>query len=75
MSYTTPGSESEFYPLNIGFLKAYAIKKFNSKVDINLFIYADELCDAIKSNPPDVLGLTHYNWNTSLSVNVFKYAK
>ena len=75
MSYTTPGSMSEFYPLNIGFLKAYAIKKFNSKVDINLFIHADKLCDAIKSNPPDVLGLTHYNWNTNLSVNVFKYAK
>ncbi len=27
MSYTTPGSEHEYYPLNIGFLKAYANKK------------------------------------------------
>lgn len=75
ITYTTSGSESQTYPLNIGFLKSYAVKRFNTKIDIKLFIYANELCDAIRRNPPDILGLSYYIWNTNISESIFKYAK
>jgi radical SAM superfamily enzyme YgiQ (UPF0313 family) len=75
MTYTTPGSESKSYPINIGYLKAYAMKKFKTEIDIKLFIFVDEICEAIKSDPPDIVGLSFYIWNTNLSENIFKYAK
>ena len=75
MTYRTAGAESQAYPLNIGFLKSYALKKLNENVDIKLFIDVDMLCDAIKSHPPDILGLSNYTWCSSLSENIFRYAK
>ena len=75
MTYRTAEAESQAYPLNIGFLKSYALKKLNNNVDIKLFIDVDVLCDAIKSHPPDILALSNYAWCSSLSHNIFRYAK
>jgi radical SAM superfamily enzyme YgiQ (UPF0313 family) len=75
MSYDASGAESQTYPLNIGFLKSYMVKQLGKNVEVSLFLSVDELCLAIRRNPPDFLGLSYYLWNSQLSENIFRFAK
>jgi radical SAM superfamily enzyme YgiQ (UPF0313 family) len=58
---------TEAFPLNIGLNASYAIKSFGKDVDISLFKYPDDLLQALKETPPDVLGCSNYSWNSNLS--------
>jgi hypothetical protein len=58
---------TEAFPLNIGLNASYAKKNFGNDVDISLFKYPDDLLQAIKENPPDILGCSNYTWNSNLS--------
>jgi len=62
-------------PLNIGYVAAYAKDRFRDDIDITLFKYPKELEKEIKSNPPDVLGLSNYSWNDRLDKLFLKMAK
>lgn len=53
-------------PLNIGYIAAYLDSLFGEKIDIKLFKYPNKLIKAINENPPDILGLSHYSWNSNL---------
>lgn len=64
------GAGSYMFPLNIGYLKAFAVHHLGEAVDISLFKYPNKAIEAIKDNPPDVLGFSHYNWNANLNKNV-----
>jgi putative methyltransferase len=55
-------------PLNIAYLAAQVHEKFANEVEIKLFKYPNELESALKEAPPDVLGLSHYSWNSRLSL-------
>ena len=57
MTYRTVGAESQAYFLNISFLK---LKKLNNNVDMKLFMDVDVMCDAMKLQPPYILGLSNY---------------
>ena len=54
-------------PLNIAYLGAYIEKKYKDQVSIKLFKYPEVLEEALKESPPDILGTSHYSWNTNLS--------
>ena len=58
---------SDTIPINIGFIASYIKKTYGDKVDITLFKYPDDIIKEIKSNPPDVIGLSNYSWNSNLS--------
>ena len=58
---------SDTIPINIGFIASYIKKTYGDKVDITLFKYPDDIINEIKSNPPDVIGLSNYSWNSNLS--------
>lgn len=62
-------------PLNIGYVASYAKKHFNKEIDIRLFKYPQQLIDAIKDNPPDILGLGDYSWNTNLNYKIIEFAR
>jgi len=62
-------------PLNIGYLAAYARENFGKDVEITLFKFPSPLLDAIKDNPPHILGLGNYAWNSDLNYKVIEYAK
>jgi radical SAM superfamily enzyme YgiQ (UPF0313 family) len=62
-------------PLNIGYVAAYAKKYFGKDIDIKLFKFPLELLEAIKQNPPDILGLGHYCWNADLNYKIIEFAK
>jgi radical SAM superfamily enzyme YgiQ (UPF0313 family) len=75
LTYDTIVLVSDTIPINIGFIGSYIKKKFGKDVEISLFKYPDEAIQEIKSNPPDMLGLSNYSWNSNLSEYVASIAK
>lgn len=62
-------------PLNIAYIAAYIKERYPSDIDVVIFKYPKELEKAIKSSPPDILGLSNYSWNERLNHVFFKMAK
>ena len=58
---------SDTIPINIGYVASFAKKQFGLKINITLFKYPTTALLAIKNNPPDLLGLSNYSWNSNLS--------
>lgn len=72
LTYNTISLSTEVFPLNIGYIASYCIKRFNDFVDIRLFKYIDDLENAIYESPPDILGLSNYAWCHNISKEMFK---
>ena len=66
---------SDTIPINIGYIASYIKKTYDEKVDINLFKYPNDIIEEIKKNPPDVVGLSNYSWNSNLSEFIASLAK
>jgi len=66
---------SDTIPVNLGYVGSYAKKIYGNLIEISLFKYPNTAINAIKKNPPDVLGLSNYSWNSFLSEQVAKIAK
>lgn len=62
-------------PLNIAYLAANINVNFRRETDIRLFKYPKDIEKAISNNPPDILALSNYSWNSNLSMQFFKMAK
>ena len=73
--HNTVGVHSSYLPINIGYIGSYAKKMHGNSIEVSLFKYPDIAIEAIKKNPPDVLGLSNYSWNSLLSEHVAKVAK
>ena len=74
--HSTVGSHSNFIPINIGYIASYIkneLKDFDVK--INLTTDTEETFDLIKNWKPDVIALSNYVWNASLSNSICKYSK
>jgi len=66
---------SDTIPINIGYIGSYAKKVYGGSVDISLFKYPQSAIDAILNDPPDILALSNYSWNSNLSEHVASIAK
>ena len=66
---------SDTIPVNIGYVGSYAKKIHGDLIEVSLFKYPKVAIEAIKKNPPDVLALSNYSWNSLLSEHVAKIAK
>jgi len=75
LTYDTIILVSDTIPINIGFIGSYMKKIFGEKVDLSLFKYPNDAIHAIKNNPPDIICLSNYSWNSNLSENVASIAK
>ncbi len=53
-------------PINIGYIGSYAKKLHGDDIDVSLFKYPETVIDAIRADPPDVLALSNYSWNSHL---------
>jgi putative methyltransferase len=62
-------------PLNVAYLAANLHKQFGSEVETTIFKYPTELETALKTNQPDILGLSHYSWNKRLNELFLRLAK
>ena len=75
LTYTTLSLATDAFPLNIGFIAAYASKIYGKEVDIKLFKYVEDLEQALHDNPPDILGLSNYPWNFNLGQEFFQMVR
>ena len=73
-TYSTT-NESLMVPLNIGYVKAYAVNEHKNDVNIELFKDPNELLKAFYKKPPDLLGLSNYGWNQDLNYKIGKFIK
>ena len=74
--YDTVGAHSNYVPIGIGYIGAYLkekLKKYN--IELKLSTKPEEVFDLIDSWKPDVIGLSNYIWNSSLSNSICEYAK
>lgn len=62
-------------PLNVGYIAAYALKFFAKEFDIKIFKDPRELVDNIHRNPPAILGLSCYTWNSRINILIAEIAK
>lgn len=75
LTYTTLSLATDAFPLNVGFIAAYARKCFGNDIDIRLFKYIPDLEQALAERPPDILGLSNYPWNFNLGLEFFRMAR
>ena len=75
LSHDTIILVSDTIPINIGYVGSYAKKVHGDDIDISLFKYPNTLINAIKSNPPDLLAMSDYSWNSHLSERFARLAK
>lgn len=72
LTYDTITLSTDAFPLNIGYVGAYAKSKFGSKVEINLFKYIEKLENALEATPPDILAISNYAWNRRIGKEISK---
>lgn len=66
---------TDCFPLNVGLVAAYANKRFGKAIAVKLFKYPKILFQAIREQPPDILGCSNYVWNSHLSEWACEYMK
>ncbi len=64
--------KSRYTPLNIGLLAQYINQEFGKNISISLYKSVDKFLNQAKENPPDIVGLAVYYWNTALNQYVVK---
>ena len=63
-------------PLGVAYMKAVMDQEDGGRqIDSRLFVYAEQLLEAMRNEPPDVLMLSNYVWNEALSHYFFRAAK
>jgi radical SAM superfamily enzyme YgiQ (UPF0313 family) len=75
LTYTTLSLATDAFPLNVGFIAAYAKKCFGNEIDVRLFKYIPDLEQALAERPPHILGLSNYPWNFNLGLEFFRMAR
>lgn len=66
---------TESFPLNIGLIASYALKKFGSDIQVKLFKYPDRLLYSLQNEKYDILACSTYIWNNNLSEWACEMAK
>jgi len=66
---------SDTIPVNLGYVGSYAKKIHGNSIEISLFKYPESVISEIKKNPPDILALSNYSWNSLLSERIAEIAK
>ena len=61
-------------PLNVGYIAAY-LKQKHPEVSIEIFKDPIKLLNKILNKPPDILALSHYEWNSNLNLAILKHMK
>ncbi len=61
---------SDTIPINIGYIASFSQKKFGEEIETSLFKYPNTIIDALINDPPHILGLSNYSWNSNLSEHI-----
>ena len=75
LTHTGLGVATEAFPLNIGLIASHARRRFGRGIEITLFKYPEDLAEALRRAPPDLLGCSNYTWNSRLASHFAQTAK
>ena len=73
--HKTVGAHSYFVPIGIGYIGSNLLKEYKDKIDLKLYVDANEIFDCLDNWKPDVIGVSNYIWNSGLSHQICNYAK
>jgi len=72
----TVGTHSSFVPIGIGYIGSFLKQEIKDvDIELRLEVDAEEIFSTIDKWKPDVVGLSNYLWNASLSNLICDYAK
>ncbi|MBI5625548.1 MAG: radical SAM protein [Elusimicrobia bacterium] len=77
LNYISPGRAWTIipFPLNIGYLAAYAGKMLGEDLEVRLFKRPAKLLEALDSERPDLVGFSNYIWNRNLHLGFARQVK
>ena len=61
-------------PLNVGYIASYLKDKY-PEISIEIFKEPKKIMDRISERAPDILALSHYEWNSNLNLAILKHMK
>ena len=75
--HDTVGAHSNYIPIGIGYIGSYLKEKLKNEISVELQLSTkpEEALKIIDGFKPDVVGLSNYIWNSSLSNIICEYAK
>ena len=72
----TVGAHSNYIPINIGYIATFLKQEIKDiDIDIRLEVDPETIFSVIDSWKPDVVGMSNYVWNASLTNVICEYAK
>lgn len=63
------------FPLNIGYISAYAKKFLGDSVDIKLFKYPKDFMEQFEKEKVDLVGFSNYTWSADLNNKMSEWVK
>ena len=69
------GLRTRVVPLGIATLACAVKDTCKEKISTELFVYPKKIIEKLKSDPPNVIALSNYIWNSKLSLKIAKLAK
>lgn len=69
------GVGTYMFPLNIGYIAAFANKIFGDKIEIDLFKYPEDFMAAMRKQKPDLVGFSNYTWSANLNNKMAEWVK
>jgi hypothetical protein len=73
--HKTVGAHSYYVPIGIGYIGSHILNQFKGKIELKLAVDAEETFTILENWKPDIIGLSNYIWNTSLTTYLCEYAK
>jgi hypothetical protein len=67
LTHTATVVSANFFPLGIGFVGAYLSSQFPGQINLELFKYPKDFCEALTRKIPRIVGFSNYSWNLNLS--------
>jgi len=75
ITHDTIALANEVFPLGIGLVGSYLIKKLENKVSVDLCKFIIEIEDFIKNNHYDIIAFSNYPWNLNAGRELATLAK
>lgn len=68
------GVSTSMFPLNVGYIAAYAKKNF-PEIEFEIFKYTNDFISRFKEEKPDVVGFSNYVWSSNLNNKISNWVK
>ena len=76
LRHSTVGAHSNYVPIGIGYIASYLKEKIKeANIEIKLTTSPNEVLKLLINVSPDIVGLSNYIWNSSLSNLICEHAK